>query len=173
MMTVIALMTIKEHFFRKAAGRGSNLQFDEFNECRILFTSFSSGAQTADWLVLKYWCNLRILLWKKVANAFESSSAEQIWGSLFDKLNFRNLPTIWYSFLVSSLHVLMLERIKIFLELYSRLLNLAHCSLKASLWDNNFDFFQSLSNFRHNFLAFFRSTLYQGKVVRIWIRSLR
>ena len=35
MMTVIALMTIEEHFFR----RGSNLQFVEFNECRLLFTS--------------------------------------------------------------------------------------------------------------------------------------
>ena len=66
MMTMIALMTIEEHFFRRAAGRGSNLQFVEFNECRMLFTStvvtglnwsrivtsrttsFSSGAQTAN-----------------------------------------------------------------------------------------------------------------------------
>ena len=39
MMPVITLMTIEEHFFRRAAGRGSNLQFVEFNECRMLFTS--------------------------------------------------------------------------------------------------------------------------------------
>ena len=65
MMTVIAVMTLEGHFFWRAAGRGSNLQFVEFNECRMLFTSavvtglnwskvvpskttsFSSGAQTA------------------------------------------------------------------------------------------------------------------------------
>ena len=39
MMTVIALTTTVEHFFRRTAGRGSNLQFVEFNECRMLFTS--------------------------------------------------------------------------------------------------------------------------------------
>ena len=39
MMTVIALTTTEEHFFRRTAGRGSNLQFVEFNECRMLFTS--------------------------------------------------------------------------------------------------------------------------------------
>ena len=57
-------------------------------------TSFSSGAQTADWLVLKPWCNIRFLFWKKVANAFGSSCAGQIWGSLFDEHDFINLPTI-------------------------------------------------------------------------------
>ena len=72
MMTAIAVTTIEDHFFRKAAGRGSNLQFVEFNECRTLFTSavvtglnwskvvlsktttFSSIAQTAGRLALKY-----------------------------------------------------------------------------------------------------------------------
>ena len=66
MMTVIALMTIEEHFFKRTAGRRFNLQFIEFNESRMLFTStvltglnwskvvpsktisFPSEAQTAD-----------------------------------------------------------------------------------------------------------------------------
>ena len=39
MMTVIAVMTVEEHIFRRAAGRGSNLQFVEFTECRMLLAS--------------------------------------------------------------------------------------------------------------------------------------
>ena len=39
MMTVIAVMTTEEHFFRRVPGKGSNLQFVEFNECKMLFPS--------------------------------------------------------------------------------------------------------------------------------------